>query len=179
MATPREVSERLQHGIIPLALQQLDGVNRDHGGVGTNAIAVFAVDAAAMATLVLWADTHHYPNNWFFPGVLLIVSAALAIWTLFPVSPWTEGTHKWLTKIWIVKGLEPGFRLDAGPEVVRLLERVGGEPDPDAYATILAALVRSTERSNASLALRSTLVTVSVLLLPLDALVSWIYFQYL
>lgn len=175
--TPQEVSERLRHGILPLARQQLDGVNRDHGGVATNAIAIFAIDVAALAGIVVWDDSHHYPDHWLVPYFGILLSVLLAIWTLLPMARWKEDEHKTLRKIPVVQLLAAGFSQDAGPDVLSLLDRIATEPDPSAYSTILATLVRARERTTASLALRSYLITAAIVLLPVDALTSWIYFR--
>jgi hypothetical protein len=171
-----EIVERIKAAVIPLALQRLDGVNRDHGGVGTNAIGVAAVDGAVGATAVLLADAHHFPAFWWIPILGFGFSAFVA-----PLSLGTGSFTRRLLRHLPVgekmsKRLEQGLSPDTGPDIQDLIRAVQRGGDLVAYGVILASLDDSLNRTSAALDLRSMLVSVALGLLAVDVGLSWVFF---
>ena len=174
-----DISARIAHVLLPLARQQLDAVNRDHAAASTDAIAVVALDVALGSGLVVWADAHKYPDRWWVPLIGLVLSMFVAFSARVPLAPLDSVPHgfsRLRLRAWLRRRIEPGLVPDAGPDPVEMLEAVQSVDALDAYTLSLAALVQSGERSTASLDLKTFLLFVALLLLPLDAAASAVFF---
>jgi len=177
--TDEQITQRIRSVLIPLACQQLDSVNRDHGSARTDALAILALDIAIASGVVTYGITSRYSGNWWASLVLIGLSAICAGATRIPI-PRQAGlafpapgaspvVHIWAT-------LRSGFLPDEGSDPRELLVSVQGRPDDDAYEFMLAALIRSRRRSAASLRLLIWVLRFALLLLVVDGLMCAVLF---
>jgi hypothetical protein len=170
---------RLRSAILPLALQQLDAVQRDHSSAGTDALAVIALDVGLGSVVVLWSDANRYPAHWWVPLIALMLSSAVALVSKLPIEAGRDTQDARPGRLGLrrlVSPLRAGLVPGAGPEVRRLATEIQKRPELEAYEYVIAAVLSSFAKSGASLRVKNGLITASLLLLVLDAATSGVVF---
>jgi hypothetical protein len=167
--TPTETVERIRSILIPLGLQQLDAINRDHGSANTDALAILALDAALALGVVTYGVSATYPHGWWVSLVAVGLSAVLALVARAPVRRHEKSGSR---ISWLRVGLLP----DDGPSPLELLSRIERRSEPDAYALVLGSVLRAAQWSAESLRLKTWILRVALLLLPIGGLVCAVLF---
>jgi len=169
----------LRSAILPLALQQLDAVQRDHSSAGTDALAVIALDMGVGSVVVLWSDANHYPRHWWVPLIGLVLSSAVALMCKLPIGGRRDGQDGRPGRErsrGLLSLLRAGLVPDAGPDVRTLATEIQQRSELQAYEYVTAAVLSSFGKSGASLRVKTGLVTASLVLLVLDAVSSSVVF---
>jgi hypothetical protein len=176
--TPDETAELLRDSLIPLASRQLDSVNRDHGAVSTDALAILALDVAIGIGVTTYGVTNSYPSGWWASLVLVGVSAAFAFASRLPFTRRDDRLVPPFATRWfyVREFLRAGLVPDEGPDPLRLLSQMQTRAELDAYTLMLTQVLRSTDWSSRSLRLKTRLVIIALLLLPLDGIICAVLF---